>query len=175
MRRKDREIKDTSDKLDVIAKCKVCRLGLSENNYPYIVPLNYGYSYENGQLTLFFHSAREGKKIGIMLQNDNACFEIDCDTQLIENERPCKFSYQYRSIIGFGKILFLETNAEKSAALNCIIKHQTEKGTVYYFTEDELNTISVFKMIVAEFTGKEKKQVSRDFGRDLAETHTDTN
>jgi len=39
---------------------------LSENNYPYIVPMNYGYVYENEKLTLFFHGAKEGKKIGIL-------------------------------------------------------------------------------------------------------------
>ncbi|GBU25577.1 hypothetical protein R83H12_02227 [Fibrobacteria bacterium R8-3-H12] len=42
MRRKDKEIIGINEKLEIIAKCKICRLGLSENNYPYIVPLNYG-------------------------------------------------------------------------------------------------------------------------------------
>ena len=63
MRRKDREIQNTEDKIKIIEKCKYLRLGLSENNMPYIVPLNYGYSYENEKLTLYFHCAKEGKKI----------------------------------------------------------------------------------------------------------------
>jgi nitroimidazol reductase NimA-like FMN-containing flavoprotein (pyridoxamine 5'-phosphate oxidase superfamily) len=33
MRRKDREITDIDEKLEIIEKCKVCRIGLSENNY----------------------------------------------------------------------------------------------------------------------------------------------
>jgi nitroimidazol reductase NimA-like FMN-containing flavoprotein (pyridoxamine 5'-phosphate oxidase superfamily) len=45
MRRKDREITNVNDKIAIISECKVCRLGLSENNYPYIVPVNYGYTY----------------------------------------------------------------------------------------------------------------------------------
>ena len=66
MRRKDKEITDINEKIAIIEKCKYCRLGLSENNYPYIVPMNYGYVYENEKLTLFFHGAKEGKKIGIL-------------------------------------------------------------------------------------------------------------
>ncbi|MCL1814114.1 MAG: pyridoxamine 5'-phosphate oxidase family protein [Treponema sp.] len=156
MRRKDKEITDTNDKIAIIAKCKVCRLGLSENNYPYIIPLNYGYSFENGKLTLFFHGAKEGKKIGIIQNNNNACFEIDCDTKLIEGERSCDYGYEFRSIIGIGKIFFLETNEEKTYGLNYLMKHQTGKDMQYSFTEDELNNVCVYKMAVEEFTGKQK-------------------
>jgi nitroimidazol reductase NimA-like FMN-containing flavoprotein (pyridoxamine 5'-phosphate oxidase superfamily) len=62
MRRKDKEITNIEDKINIIDQCKVCRLGLSENNKPYIIPLNYGYSFENNMLTLFFHSAKEERR-----------------------------------------------------------------------------------------------------------------
>ena len=118
MRRKDREITNVNDKIAIISKCKVCRLGLSKNNYPYIIPLNYGYTYENEKLTLFFHGAKEGKKIEIIQNNNNACFEIDCETKLIEGEKPFDYSYEFKSVIGFGKIFFLETKDEKTNGLN---------------------------------------------------------
>ena len=156
MRRKDKEITNINDKIAIIAKCKICRLGLSEDNYPYIIPLNYGYIYENEKLTLFFHSAKEGKKIEIIRNNNNACFEMDCDTKLIEGEKACNCSYEFRSITGIGKIIFLETNDEKANGLNNIMKHQTGKEIEYNFTEDELNNVCVYKMIVKEFTGKQK-------------------
>jgi nitroimidazol reductase NimA-like FMN-containing flavoprotein (pyridoxamine 5'-phosphate oxidase superfamily) len=82
MRRKDKEIADINEKMSIIEECKFCRLGLSENNYPYVIPINYGYTYENETLTLYFHGAIEGKKIDIIQKNNNACFEIDCDTKL---------------------------------------------------------------------------------------------
>ena len=156
MRRKDREIQGIEDKVKIIEKCKYLRLGLSENNNPYIVPLNYGYSYENEKLTLYFHCAKEGKKIEIMRNNKKACFEIDCDTKLVEVEKACDYGYEYKSIIGFGEIVFLETNSEKSEGLNKIMKHQTEKDTEWTFDENELNSVLVFKLDVNEFTGKER-------------------
>jgi uncharacterized protein len=155
MRRKDKEIISIDDKLEIIAKCKVCRLGLSENNYPHIVPLNYGFSYDDGKLALYFHSAAEGKKIDIIKKNNNVCFEIDCDTKLIEGKNPCNYGYEFKSIIGFGKILILDTKDEKINGLNCIMKQQTGKDKKYDYNENELNNVLIFKILVDEFTGKQ--------------------
>ena len=157
MRRKDKEISNIEYMMEIIEKCKICRLGLSENNQPYIIPLNYGYIYENEKLTLFFHSAKEGKKIDIIKNNNNACFEIDCDTRIIEGENPCNYGYEFKSIIGFGKISFLETNDEKTDGLNILMEHQTGKKIKYTFTEEKLNNVCVYKMAVEKFTGKQKK------------------
>ncbi len=156
MRRKDKEIIDINEKLEIIAKCKICRLGLSDNNYPYIVPLNYGFSHDDGKLTLYFHSAAEGKKVDIIKKNNNVCFEIDCDTKLIERENPCDYGYEFKSIIGFGKIIILNLKDEKINGLNYLMKQQTGKNIKYDFNENELNNILVFKMSVDEFTGKQK-------------------
>ena len=157
MRRQDREITDVNEKINIIKKCKICRIGLSENNMPYIIPLNYGYSFENNTLTLFFHSALEGKKIDIINNNNNACFEINCDTKLIEAEKACNHGYAFRSIIGFGKIIILENEEQKINGLNQIMKHQTEKETVYDFTPNDLKNVCVYKMVVEEFTGKQRE------------------
>jgi nitroimidazol reductase NimA-like FMN-containing flavoprotein (pyridoxamine 5'-phosphate oxidase superfamily) len=157
MRRKDKEIIDVSEKIAVVKKCKVCRIGLSENNIPYIIPLNYGYDFENDKLTLFFHGATQGKKLDMIKNNNNACFEIDCDTKLLEAEKACNYGYAFKSIIGFGKIIILENADEKIYGLNKIMKHQTEKETVFNFTPDELKNVCVMKMTIEKFTGKQKE------------------
>ncbi len=72
MRRTDREVKDTAEIMKIIEKCDVCRLGLSDGNVPYVVPMNYGYEYSDGKLTLYFHGAKEGKKLQIIQNNASA-------------------------------------------------------------------------------------------------------
>jgi len=161
MRRKDREITDFNKKIEIINKCKVCRIGLSENNIPYIIPLNFGYVIENNTLILFFHSAMEGKKLDIIKNNNNACFEIDCDSKLIEGESACDYSYSYKSLIGFGKIIILENIEDKIFGLNSIMKHQTEKDIIHEFTHEQVKNVCVYKMIVDEFTGKQKELPQR--------------
>ena len=84
MRRKDKEIRD-KEVIDIIIKrAKVCRIGLSDNNTPYIVPMNYGFK-DN---CLYFHSAPEGKKIDIIKRKNIVRFEIDIDHEIIEGEIP---------------------------------------------------------------------------------------
>jgi nitroimidazol reductase NimA-like FMN-containing flavoprotein (pyridoxamine 5'-phosphate oxidase superfamily) len=157
LRRKDREIINVEDKINIINQCKVCRIGLSENNKPYVIPLNYGYNFTENILTLFFHSANEGKKIDIIKSNNNACFEIDCDTKLIEAKEACAYSYAFKSIIAFGKIIILENEDEKIYGLNKIMENQTGKKEMHNFPKEVLKNVTVYKMIVEEFTGKQKE------------------
>jgi nitroimidazol reductase NimA-like FMN-containing flavoprotein (pyridoxamine 5'-phosphate oxidase superfamily) len=156
MRRTDKEITNLNDKIAIIQQCKVCRLGLSDNNLPYIVPLNYGYTLEDNSLTLFFHSASEGKKLAIIKNNNNACFEIDCEHKLIEGDEACHYSFAFKSIIGFGTITLLDAKAEKAYALNQIMKHQTGKDAPFVFDDAALTRTTVYKLVVTEFSGKQK-------------------
>jgi nitroimidazol reductase NimA-like FMN-containing flavoprotein (pyridoxamine 5'-phosphate oxidase superfamily) len=159
LRRKDREITSINELLTIIDQCKVCRLGLSENDQPYIIPLNFGYVFANNALTLFFHSAHEGKKIDILKKNNRACFEIDCDHRLLEADTACGHSFAFTSVIGFGTIEFLTGVQEKTFALNALMKHQTGRDMQYSYGDKELDAVCVYRMSVAEFTGKKKTRV----------------
>jgi len=66
MRRKDREVTNLDEIRDIIEKCKVCHLAMVDNGMPYVIPLNFGYIIADNLLTLFFHSAKEGRKINIL-------------------------------------------------------------------------------------------------------------
>jgi nitroimidazol reductase NimA-like FMN-containing flavoprotein (pyridoxamine 5'-phosphate oxidase superfamily) len=92
----------------------------------------------------------------IIRQNNNVCFEIDCDTKLIDAEKPCSYSYEFKSIIGFGQIIFLETANEKKYGLNRIMENQTDREEMYDFPEEILKKVTVYKIAVEEFTGKQK-------------------
>lgn len=75
LRRKDREVTETNELIQIIDQCKVCRIGMQDNAGLYIVPMNFGYTYENNQLVLFFHSAKEGRKIQALKENSVVCFD----------------------------------------------------------------------------------------------------
>ena len=156
MRRHDKEISNISEMIDIVKDCKVCRIGLSDNNQPYVIPLNYGYSFNNNTLTLFFHSALEGKKLDIIKNNNSACFEIDCDTKLITAENACNHGYTFRSIIGFGNIVIMENQDEKIYGLNMIMRHQTGREIVHEFTPDQIKNVCVYRITAESFTGKQK-------------------
>ena len=156
MRRKDREIQDINEKLTLLKKCKVCRLGLCEHKVPYIVPLNFGYSFMHTVLTLYFHSAPEGKKIDMLRANPNACFEIDAEHELVRHENACNYSFRYASLIGSGTVSFIDDPEEKRHALNALMQHQTGEAKSFDFKDEEIACVLVFKLTVSEFSGKRR-------------------
>jgi len=44
MRRSDKEIESIDETAELIRKCQVCRIGMSRNDKPYIVPVSFGFS-----------------------------------------------------------------------------------------------------------------------------------
>ncbi|MDR2134374.1 MAG: pyridoxamine 5'-phosphate oxidase family protein [Treponema sp.] len=157
MRRKDREINDPHEILAIIARCKVCRLALSDDGAPYIVPLNFGYTCESDTLRLYFHSAAGGRKLDILKRNNRACFEVDCDHGLIEADRACGYGFAFSSVIVSGTLEILETDEEKIRGLNALMKHQTGGDTAFSYGEADLRSVTVLQMTAAGFTGKVKK------------------
>jgi len=118
MLRKDKEITDIMSIEEIINKAKVCRLALSLDDTPYVVPVCFGYSAE----TIYFHSAKEGKKVDIIKKNKRVCFEFDIDHELVESEKACNWGMNFRSVIGFGKASFIENIEEKQEALGIIMQ-----------------------------------------------------
>jgi nitroimidazol reductase NimA-like FMN-containing flavoprotein (pyridoxamine 5'-phosphate oxidase superfamily) len=156
MRRKDREITNIEEQLRIIRKYKVCRLGLLEDSRPYIVPLNFGYEYRNGQLTLYFHSAHEGKKMDILKKNPQVCFEIDGEHTLIPGDASCDYGYAYESIIGYGTVEFLAGDWDKCYGLNCLMQHQTGREESFLFDERHLRAVEVYALKVRSLSGKRR-------------------
>jgi nitroimidazol reductase NimA-like FMN-containing flavoprotein (pyridoxamine 5'-phosphate oxidase superfamily) len=156
MRRKDREINGIEEKLRIIDKCKVLRLGMADNNRPYVVPLNFGYVYEDQVLNLYFHSAPAGKKLEILKKNPQVCFEMDGEHRLIEKDLACDYAYAYESIIGFGVLELLEKPEEKAWGLGALMKHQTGKDEDFTFEAGRLQAVRVYRVRVSSFTGKRR-------------------
>jgi len=152
MRRKDREVKDLQEILNIIDACKVCRIAMQDKEGLYIVPMNFGYIYTEGCLQLYFHSAKEGRKIEAFKANSDICFEMDCEHRLIEGDKACDYSYAYKSIIGYGKVVFIDEPEEKKLALSALMKHQTGKD--FKFTDNMTDSVCVFKIVARDFSGK---------------------
>jgi nitroimidazol reductase NimA-like FMN-containing flavoprotein (pyridoxamine 5'-phosphate oxidase superfamily) len=148
MRRKDKEINSTAAIEDVVRKSLVCRIALSDENRPYVVPLCFGYK-DN---TLYFHSSPEGRKIEILTKNNDVCFEFDVDHEVVHDNKACKWSMKYRSVIGFGKASFVENLEEKKRALDAIVEHYS--GMTFDYPESAIQNTMIIKVEIESMTGK---------------------
>ena len=148
MRRKEREITDRAEIDQIILSDKVMHLALSDNNIPFLIPVFYAY---NGN-SLYFHSARAGSKIEILKRNNSVCFEISVDHGVIESDKACDFEAQHRTVIGFGKAVFVDSEAEKITALNNIVSQFTDKK--FEYPSANLSSTAVIRIDIESIKGK---------------------
>ncbi len=149
MRRKEKEIIEKSAIEAIIYKSSVCRLGLSDGNTPYVVPLCFGYQGH----TIYVHGSLKGKKIDIIQNNENVCFEFDINTETVKAENACDWGMKYQSVIGFGKASFLKNLDEKQKALSIIMRQYSDRA--FQFPEKVINGTAVIKIEIDSMTGKQ--------------------
>ena len=156
MRRKDREITETVKKQEIIEACKVCRLGFADEGGVYIVPMNFGYCYEEERLVLYFHGAKEGRNIKLVRKEPSVGIEMDCGHELVEGRLACQYSYHYASIIGRGKAAEVVEPEEKLKALGLIMKHQTGKEFDEFETNPKLEkAVAIIRVEVEDYSCKQ--------------------
>lgn len=154
MRRKDREILNREEMLQILKKCDCCRIGLVDENGAYIVPMNFGYEEDGENLYLYFHGATEGKKIELIKKQGLASFEMDRKHEFVKGDIACQYSFLYQSIMGKGKIEILESYEDKIKGLDAIMAHYTDKPK-WKYDERVVNRVSIIKMTVTEWSCKE--------------------
>ena len=147
-------ITDEAQILEILDKCKVLHLGLAVNNEPYVVPLNYGSVMEDGKLTLYLHSAVQGKKLDMIRANPNVFFEMDCDRMPFEGKVACQYGMVYSSLMGRGTAHIVEDVEEKTKAMSILMKTQTGKD--FEFTDRLVSIVSVIRVDVTEYTAKHR-------------------
>ena len=157
MRLKNKQVTNPDEILEILERCERCRLGFSDDGIPYIIPINYGFTYLDGELTLFFHCADEGRKIDIIKKNPVVCFEMDCDYRLDPASNSDKNAIKYESIVGTGTIAFVTDHQEKRMILGNMIKKFRKYNPLYRpnpLTDDRVIGVSILKLKADEFKAK---------------------
>lgn len=153
MRRKDREVTDFHTILEIVDQCHVLRLGLSDGEYPYIVPVNFGYQVEEGKLFLYFHGARAGRKYELLSAHPVCSFEMDLPLEMVCIADKQDVTMGYKSVMGKAKALFLE-GEEKRRAVDEVLMARYEKTRDFEYNRSALSRTAVVRLEVTEITGK---------------------
>ncbi len=154
MRRAERQVRDEKEIRYILDRCQVCRLAMVEEGIPYILPLSFGYCLEQGRLQLYFHSAREGRKIRLLRQTPRVGFEMDCGHSLLKGDTACSHSFAYASVIGQGRAAFLEDPLQKASGLQIIMRQQTGQADWPELYEQDLSKVAVFTVTADRFSVK---------------------
>ena len=154
MTKREFKITDEGEIRRILDTARVLRLGIAVDNEPYVVPLNYGYTMDDGKLTFYLHSAVKGKKLDMLRANPNVYFELDCGLQPFEGKVACQYGLAYSAISGRGRAVLVEDVEAKKEAMSILMKTQTGKD--FEFNERLVSIVAVIRVDVTEYTAKHR-------------------
>ncbi len=152
--RREKLITDIDKVLEILDKSKIVHLGMVDGDEPYVVPMNYGYTYENEKLTIWLHGATTGRKLDIIRKNPKVFFEMECDLVPFDGDVACRYGISYSSVMGKGIATIVEDSEEKQRALSYLMKTQVNKD--FQFNEKLASVVGIIKIEVSEFTAKHR-------------------
>ena len=152
--RREREVTDREEIKRILDTSKIVHIGMVDGDEPYVVPMNYGYTMEDGELTLYMHGATVGRKTDILKVNPKVFFEIECDVQQFGGEVACQYGTSYASVMGRGVAEILEDVEAKKEGLSLFMKSHTGKD--FTFTDKVVSAVSVIKINVLDYTAKKR-------------------
>ena len=142
MRHPDREITELQEIAQVFERADTIRIGMHGGDYPYVVPVSYGWELVDGKIAVYFHGARCGRKYELLRKDPRVCVEADVLNCYVPHGDS--YTSDYESAIGFGKaesltgedaihgmqLLLRHCGASEDSAEKCILRDITEMTRV---------------------------------------------
>ena len=154
MRQSKRQVTDKATICAMLDAIDTIHVAMHDEPFPYVVPLNFGYAEENGKRVFYFHSAKSGRKLDLIAGTPSVGFELDVNYALVEGEEACRHTARFQSVIGTGRVSFVEEASQKEAALQALMLHNTGKDG-WTFSGAMLDSVRVFKLEVETLSCKE--------------------
>lgn len=156
IRRKEKAIETEEEMMTILERAKYVTIAMCQDNEPYLVTLSHGFDRE--KRCIYFHCAREGKKIDILNENSTVWGQAIDDNGYVEG--ACDHLWattQFR-----GTVSFIENPAEKKHALHIMI-HQLEpnpqKVIETQITAKSLKRVNIGRIDIDYMSGKKSKEV----------------
>lgn len=154
MTRREFEVTDPEEIMTILRESKLLHLGLVDKGMPYVVPMNYGFSMEDGKLTLYLHSANRGYKLDVIRSDPRCCFTMESEIAPFRGKVACQYGVAYRCLMGRGKVSIVENPEEKMRAMALLMKTQT--GEDFAFDERMVSIVTVIRVDVDSYTAKHR-------------------
>lgn len=153
MRRNDREVTDFNRIVEIMKRCKVCHVAFHDD-YPYVVPMNFGMSVDGEKIILYFHGAKVGRKQELIKKNNKVGFVMENMISVITSDTACESVAEFESVMGTGEIEYV-SDEEKLDALGILMaQYASPNGKKIQFDDKHINATSVLRLKVNNLSAK---------------------
>jgi nitroimidazol reductase NimA-like FMN-containing flavoprotein (pyridoxamine 5'-phosphate oxidase superfamily) len=156
VRRKDKEITDPAVLKKLLKSCAYVTVALSMDNQPYLVSLSHGY--DETRNCIFFHCAREGKKLEYIRSNNLVWGQALIDKGYLQGE--C--AHLYASVQFSGKVSMVDAFEDKLQAMKCMINQldKNPESLIAALKAERLQNTVIGRIDIERMTGKKSKEVT---------------
>ncbi len=156
IRRKEKAIKSKEEMIAILEKCQYITIAMCLDNNPYLVTLSHGYSREKN--CIYFHCAREGKKVDILSKHNTIWGQAIDDHGYVEG--AC--DHLYATTQFSGQVTFIEDVKEKEEALRIMIggiEPNPKKLAEEQLTKKSIHRVHIGRIDIDYMSGKKAKEV----------------
>lgn len=144
-------IKEKSEIEAIIKACKTCYLAMSENNQPYILPMNFALEAD----TVILHSAQSGRMWETLKKNPKVCINWTLGEELKYQDVQvgCSYRVKSKSVLVEGNVEFIDDYDEKYRLLKLLMRQYSDRE--FKFSAPAVKNVGILKVYIKKISAKE--------------------
>jgi len=144
-------INDREEINKIIQQCRTCFLAISENNKPYVLPMNFAL---DGDIVIL-HSAKSGRMWNGLKINPAVCINWTVGEELAwQNERVgCSYRVKSKSVLVEGMVEFVDDYDEKYRLLKVFMNQYSKRE--FKFNVPAVKNVGILKVHIQKISAKE--------------------
>jgi nitroimidazol reductase NimA-like FMN-containing flavoprotein (pyridoxamine 5'-phosphate oxidase superfamily) len=134
----------------IIRSCKTCFVSLSDNNIPYVIPMNF--ALDNDDIIL--HMAQSGKKWDILKKNPQVCISWVLGEKITWQDVgvACSYRVKSKSVIVDGRAEIIN---DYSIKVKCMENLMAQYSNLpFKFSAPSINNVGVVIVHIEKISGK---------------------
>jgi nitroimidazol reductase NimA-like FMN-containing flavoprotein (pyridoxamine 5'-phosphate oxidase superfamily) len=144
-------IQDRKEIDSILKQCKTCFVAMSDNDVPYILPMNFAMDGDR----VILHSAQYGRMWDTIRKNPNICINWTLGEELAwqDEQVACSYRVKSKSVIVEGTAEIVEDLAEKERIIRQFMTQYSELP--FKFNEPAIRNVGILLVPISKLSAKE--------------------
>jgi len=143
-------IEDRDEINAILKKCRTCYVAMSDNDVPYVLPMNVGIEGDR----VILHSAQEGRMWETIKKNPKVCISWTLGEGIAWQDQQvgCSYRVQSKSVIIEGTVEFIDDDVEKERLFRQFMTQYSDLP--FKFNAPAIRNVGVFVVPITRLTAK---------------------
>jgi nitroimidazol reductase NimA-like FMN-containing flavoprotein (pyridoxamine 5'-phosphate oxidase superfamily) len=135
----------------IIKSCKTCYVAMSENDVPYVLPMNFALDGE----AVILHSDQSGRMWEMMHKNPKVCINWTLGEDLAWQDVRvgCSYRVKSKSALVEGTVEIVDDYDEKERCLHLLMAQYSDRK--FKFNAPAVKNVGIMKVIIEKISAKE--------------------